>query len=376
MRNPFTPTFGVSPPLLVGRNAEITAFEESLDDGVGSPGRATLYTGIRGTGKTVMLNEAGRVARERGWVVIDETADAALIERLERTILPTHLAEWDPAAKGLQIRGISGPMGVGVSWDSHDTHSPQPGLREQLAALCALLAEHETGVLLTIDEITPKDVAPLRRFAAVIQHLFREGYDVAVAGAGLPSAVDAILNADAVTFFQRAERMTLGPVPLDEVKAALAEPITRGGREIAATDAERASEATGGYPFLIQLVGHHIWRQNPHTAEISADDVTRGIEAAHRRLGSLVFEPTLKGLSEIDRTFLMAMAQDDGPSQVSDIASRLGVAPNYVSVYRARLVSAGVIVPAGRGRVDFVTARLREYLREHVAFHAQPGDPE
>lgn len=70
-RNPFRPTFGSNPPLLAGRAYLVEEFGESLDDGLGAPGRATFYTGARGTGKTVMLNEAVDQARQRGWLVVN-----------------------------------------------------------------------------------------------------------------------------------------------------------------------------------------------------------------------------------------------------------------------------------------------------------------
>ena len=75
--NPFRPSFGNSPPVLAGRDELIEQFAEALDNGPGAPGRATLYTGARGTGKTVMLNEAADVARQRGWLVVEETASRA-----------------------------------------------------------------------------------------------------------------------------------------------------------------------------------------------------------------------------------------------------------------------------------------------------------
>ena len=70
--NPFKPTAGASPPLLIGRQGVVDSFVEGLDDGPGAPSRLSLCTGPRGIGKTVMLAELGRQARERGWVVIDE----------------------------------------------------------------------------------------------------------------------------------------------------------------------------------------------------------------------------------------------------------------------------------------------------------------
>ena len=86
--NPFRPSFGVNPPLLVGRDAEVLAFADAVDAAPGAPGRATLYTGVRGVGKTVMLNEVESAARERGWVVVAETAVPGLVGRLVRHRLP------------------------------------------------------------------------------------------------------------------------------------------------------------------------------------------------------------------------------------------------------------------------------------------------
>lgn len=133
-----------------------------------------------------------------------------------------------------------------------------------------------------------------------------------------------------------------------------------------------------GYPFMLQLVGAHSWRLNPDTAEITVDDATRGVARARRRLGALVHEPALSAASDIDKSFLLAMAQDDGPSKMADIQYRLDVDVNYASQYRLRLIAAELIYPTRRGYVDFALPYLREYLRQHSAIDARstPGYPE
>jgi DNA-binding Lrp family transcriptional regulator len=75
----------------------------------------------------------------------------------------------------------------------------------------------------------------------------------------------------------------------------------------------------------------------------------------------------LADLSDVDRTYLLAMAQDQGPSSTGQIAKRLGVSAHYASVYRGRLIDAGVIEATRYGYVDFAIPYLREYLREHAA---------
>lgn len=82
MTNPFKPSAGSSPPLLVGREAAIDAFDESIEDGPGAPARLSRLTGARGVGKTVMLTALGERAQSRGWIVIAETATSGLVGRL------------------------------------------------------------------------------------------------------------------------------------------------------------------------------------------------------------------------------------------------------------------------------------------------------
>jgi len=138
------------------------------------------------------------------------------------------------------------------------------------------------------------------------------------------------------------------------------------GRTIAEDALTAATDATGGYPFMIQLVGYHVWRKaTGQRIDLSA--VRAGIPAARKRLGSTVHAAALADLSAIDRTYLLAMSQDDGESSTGEIARRLHETPHYASVYRARLIAAGVIEPTRRGYVDFAIPYLREYLREHAA---------
>jgi hypothetical protein len=115
------------------------------------------------------------------------------------------------------------------------------------------------------------------------------------------------------------------------------------------------------------LVGAQTWRLHASAVEVTVEDAQRGVANALRRLGSLVHEPALADTSAIDRSFLLAMVQDDGPSKMADIQRRLGVDVSYASQYRLRLLAAELIEPVRHGYVDFALPYLREYLREHAA---------
>lgn len=371
MQNPFHASFGVSPPLLVGRDDVLEEFVEALEDGPGSTGRATLYTGARGAGKTVMLNAVEDRAREEGWLVISETATPGFVSRITGQHLPRLLRAFDPDAVRRRLTGLTGPLNIGgATWSTIEAHLVQAGLRNQLELLTDLLAENRTGVLVTLDEIHQNQIEELRELATVVQHAFRENRELAFAGAGLAASVSDVVNDHVLTFLRRAERHHLGAVARADVERAFREPIAASGRSIDAQALQIMVDGARGYPFLLQLVGAQTWRLRPTAPEISVEDANHGVARARRRLGTLVHEPALSTASDVDRAFLLAMAEDDGPSKMADIQQRLGVDVNYASQYRARLIANELIYSTRRGWVDFALPYLREYLREHSADQA------
>lgn len=367
-RNPFKPTFGASPPLLAGRDEALSEFRGGLLDGPGAPGRATLYTGARGAGKTVMLNAVEDEARREGWLVISETATEGLVDRLTQSRLPALLRQFDPDAIKRRLTGITIPAtGGGIDWETLEAHVARVDLRGQIDHLTDLLADNETGLLITLDEVHRGPIEDLRELLTIVQHAFREERELAFAAAGLSASVSELLQDDVLTFLRRADRHPLGAVGLDDVRRALKEPIEANGRRVSEDALQAMAEATQGYPFMIQLVGSQCWRAGTSAKEITLAHVHQGVERARLRLGSLVHAPALKAASDIDKSFLLAMARDDGPSKVADVAQRLGVEKGYAGVYRARLIDSELIEAPGRGYVDFALPYLRDYLREHAA---------
>jgi len=368
--NPFTPSFGVTPPLLVGRDDALDDFRIALDGGPGDPGRAILLTGVRGAGKTVLLNAFEDEAHRRGWLVISETARPGVVPEMTATRLPELLASATGDTTMSTVTGVNltaAGFGGGVTRQRQDRYPVTPSLRSQLTQLADIQGGQGAGVLLSLDEVHREATEDLRAIAQTVQHLFREGRQLAFAAAGLPSAVEDVLNDAVVTFLRRAERFTLGSVSAQEVALALRAPIEDSGREVTDEAIATAIAGTQGYPFLVQLVGYHMWAADPGSETIDAGQARVGVERAVRRVGRLVHEPALGGLSAVDRSFLAAMSLDDEPSRMADIAQRLGVTGTYASQYRLRLISAELIVPAGHGRVSFALPYLRDYLREHVA---------
>lgn len=369
-RNPFSPSFGTSPPLLAGRDAVLDSVGDALAAGPTHPDFTSLFIGVRGSGKTVTLNAAENLARARGWLALSENASSAgLTGRLTRAASDL-LADTAPPEPRRRLSSVTA-AGIGVAFETSPTPRAEPDLRAVLSHLGDALAERNTGLLITIDEMQSGDAEELREFGSVLQHVSRrEQRPVAFIGAALPQIEDTLLADEAITFLQRCARHDIDRLNPQETRRAIAEPISRHGRSIDPAALDSAVAATSGYAFMIQLVGFCSWQADVSSPHITPEHIEAGIAESQRRIGRMVLAPTWNTLSDMDRSFLLAMARDEGESRLADIAERLGVTTSYASVYRSRLIRAGMIRPAGKGQVALAHHAARDWLREQAA----PGD--
>jgi hypothetical protein len=309
-----------------------------------------------------MLTEVSELVRKLGWIAISEAATPGLVKRLTHSIT-RHLEELGDGPRR-SLTGFTAPGGAGLTW------APPPeavvDFRDEAGRLLDVLERNGTGLLIAVDEVHRKSIEDMRALSTTFQHVTSDGRNVALAMAGLPSAVSDLLNDDVLTFLRRANPEPLEDVSLSDVRDALRQTVIDHGRIITDDALDEAAQATSGYPFMIQLVGYHVWSKAPG-AVIDIGAVRKGVPAARKRLGATVHEAALSDLSAVDRTYLLAMAQDEGPSRTGLVAERLNESVYYASVYRARLIDAGIIEPTGRGYVDFAIPYLRAYLREHAA---------
>ena len=360
-QNPFRPTAGAEPPHLIGRTGLLDEFNYGLRIRSGAPGLLTIFTGARGIGKTVMLGAAEESALKAGWMVISETATPGFLGRIGETM---RLANEELGA-GPRGRRVTGFSAGGFSISTELPPEQQAGWRQIGEALLRQLDERATGLAITLDEIHGADRNELAQLAASVQHYIRDGLPIALLFAGLPAAVSDLLNEGVATFLRRADRIDLHAAAVDEVENSFGLTFAAMTPPLDASLIRAAAESTGGYPFLIQLVGYHLWQvAEASPGPLSRTDLELALSAAHRRNARVVIGAALAAASPKDLDFLRAMAEDDGPSSTSDIGRRLGDKKNTVGNYRSRLIEAGLIEPAGRGRVEFAIPGLREHLRQ------------
>ena len=200
--NPFTPTFGITPPLLVGRDGEIAAVRRALEAGPGDPARAVLLTGPSGTGKTVLLNALEDAAAQAGWAVISETVQPDLVRTLTRTTLPALRGTLGHEKRKVTITGASAiVLGVGgsITRQVRERHEVEPSVRQELEEFAAAQAERGKGVFITLDEVHRTELSQLTSLFHAVQHCFRQGLPVALVAAGLPSSVSELLSESVLT---------------------------------------------------------------------------------------------------------------------------------------------------------------------------------
>ena len=355
--NPFTPMFGKVPAYMAGRERIVDDMVAAFEGNGADPNLCSIFTGARGTGKTALLTYLGYRAEQAEWVVASVTASQGMLEDILQRLkdASSHLL---PAESGRKLHGIEIASLGSISWE----HMPEPAgnWRTQMNSLLDALAEVETGVLITVDELDPS-LEEMTRLVTVYQHFVRENRKVALLMAGLPYRVTTLLSGKSTSFLRRAARHDLGSIPPYEVKEAFRLTVEDGGKTVEDAALDEAARAIDGFPFMFQLVGYRAWNASRQSAVITAEHVRQGAAVAQEELEARVFDATYAELSEGDKAFLAAM-NAGGITLRADVTERLGKGSSYVSTYKKRLLEAGVIEEPETGIFKFALPGFGDFL--------------
>ena len=382
--NPYNPGAGTRPPALVGRDAEIDAMDVTLQRLLqGTNGRSQLLTGLRGVGKTVLLNEYEDIAEARGYfhehieVSEDGNLAPAMASALRRVLLAMdakrRIGEAVRRALGvLKAFTLRIPDGAELSIDVDAVYGPADSgdLAADLAGLFVEIGTvaqaHGTGILLTIDELHYVD---LPTFTALIVGLHRASQrrlPITIAGAGLPTL--AALTGAAKTY---AERMftfpPIGSLSEEQAVEALQTPARDAGVRWTPDALARILPLTECFPYFLQEFGMRAWdvADGPH--EITLDDVERSIPLAVAELDDGFFRVRTGSISASERAYLRAMAAlGAGPVRSAEVAALLGKAPRALSPVRDGLIKRALCYSPRWGEIAFTVPLFDQYMKRWI----------
>lgn len=355
--NPFKPTAGMTPPVLIGRESVLEDFSDGLLEGPGAPGRLMRITGPRGSGKTVLLTELGEMALAQGWRVVNVVSDEDMCDSIVRQLrAPLRM-------KGV-IVGVTLPV-ISAELDA-SLLSEDATFREQFERAVRKLTDSGSGLLITLDEAQNADRDAMGTIASCVQLMIRERQNIALVFAGITTGVLDLLNSKSLTFLRRAKSEELANIPINEVSRALKATIERSGLSIGDNALSAMAAATEGYAYLTQLVGYSVWRTARRHADVSLqvneDDVERGIAAARKEYGSAVLDTALADLTLPAVEYLFAMCEDAGASATGKVAERMGRSTADANSYRRILIARQIIEATATGYVAFSLPYMREHL--------------
>jgi AAA ATPase domain len=400
VRNPYAPGAGQRPPELAGRDRELSVFDVVLERVArGRPERSLVLTGLRGVGKTVLLNTLRSQAIGRLWGTgkIEARPDQSLRRPLSaalhmaiRELAPHHRApdridDFLGVLKAFALRtdGGSTPAKLRDRWQPGIDVPPATGradsgdieidLVELLGDAASVATDVGTGIALFIDEmqdLSPTDVSAL---CAACHELSQTGAPLIVVGAGLPH-LPALLSAaksysERLFRYQRIDR-------LDRISAdqALCAPALREDVEFQAKALDALYEASGGYPYFVQAYGKATWDHAP-ASPITADDVRVAAPEAEAELAVGFFGSRFERATPAEREYMRAMAaltsgetaDMDAAVPTAEVARALDRKPASLSPARDALIKKGLIYCGERGTVAFTVPHFGRYLRTQPA---------
>jgi len=182
----------------------------------------------------------------------------------------------------------------------------------------------------------------------------------------LPHAISSILNDQVLTFLNRANKVELGIISEEAIKAYFDSAFSALGIGYTEKAIRSAAKKTKGMPYLMQLVGYYLVMYTKETKSIDEKVLKKAEDSALRDMESNVFKPIISPLSDNDRLFISKMAEIRDPVPVAKLQKALGDKGTSLQTYRKRLVEAGIIESPRRGELVFAVPYLSEYLRENA----------
>jgi hypothetical protein len=383
VNNPYNPGAGVPPPELAGRDMLIEQARVSITRAKsGRPAKSAIMLGLRGVGKTVLLNAFEAIAEEQGCQValLEIDPDKPLAHQLTPT-LQHILHRLDRIKKaGAELQRAFGSLlsfaSIFKATIAEIDFGVAPGtatgdlavdLTDLLVAIAEAAKKRDTAVVLLIDEIQYLQKGDLGALIMALHKISQRQLPLLLFGGGLPQL--AKLAGDAKSYAERLfDYPPIGPLDAAGARLALVAPAQREGVKYTDDALDYVIEQTSGYPFFLQVWGAHCW-EAAAKSPITLADARKANTSAVAALDEGLFKVRLARLTERQKSYARAIAEfGPEPANSSDVAEALSLTLSQAAPIRDELIKKGMAYSPDRGLIGFTVPKFDEYMRR-----AAPG---
>ncbi|NQW91779.1 ATP-binding protein [Curtobacterium sp. VKM Ac-2861] len=387
VRNPYTPNAGATPEIVAGRFEHTRAFEVLLQRlARGRTDQSLIMTGLRGVGKTVLLNEFAELARTANWEVVELEAskhDDGQFRQTMASLLRSALLQISPRKRWTDRarRAAEVLTAFGMSVDHTGTWSmtwdvePAEGLADHgdlaldltdvLVALGQAAQEHGRGVAILVDEVQFLRSVQLEAMIQALHKTVQRKLPITFVGAGLPQIAE--LAGDAKSYAERLFRFPeIDSLGDDDAREALIRPAELEEASFASDAVDLALEITKGYPYFLQELGYQAW-EIAAGPEITADDIDAAREGYLTKLDRSFFRVRLDRATGLQTAYLRAMAEL-GPDahKAADVARVLKRESTQLGPTRAELIDMGLLYTPEHGYAAFTVPDFDQFMLRAV----------
>jgi hypothetical protein len=383
LNNPFSPGAGSPPPELAGRDELIDRARIMLHRvRAGRYEQSLMLVGLRGVGKTVLLNQVRALAEALDYsIAMIEATEGRTLPELLIPVLRQILFQLDAMAgvsnkvkRGLRVlRSFVGAIKVkvadleiGLDIDpekgSADSGDLEADLAEMFVALGEAAQDRGRAIAVIVDELQYLSEAEMSALIMAIHRIAQRQLPVVLVGAGLPQLVGLAGRSKSY-----AERLftypDVGPLAPDDAKEALRGPVRAQGADFTDEALDELVAVTRGYPYFLQEWGYQVWNLAP-ASPIDADVVRRATTAAIKKLDGSFFRVRFDRLTPREKEYMRALAElGPGAHRSGDIADTLGVKVQSVAPLRGGLIRKGMIYSPAHGDTAFTVPLFDEFMR-------------
>ena len=342
MKNPFSISFGKKPIQYIARYDQTNDVIETFSDSHPSS-QVTMITGVRGAGKTVLMeNIAEYFRKDPDWIVLELNSQRDLLQSFGAKLYEEE--KMRPVFSKLKLNFSA--LGFGAALEME---LPVSDIENAIQKMLDQVKKANKKVLLVVDEVVNNE--HVRIFTNAYQMYLRQDYPVFLLMTGLYENLYDLQNEKSQTFLFRAPKLVLDPLNPEAICNKYREVF-----EISQKEAQKMADLTKGYPFAFQVLGYIRWNER--------DGELEGILPYYDQLlGEYVYEKIWSELSPKDKKVLCAMA-DTPVTAVKDLREKIGMKPEEFSVYRERLKRKGIIETSQYGKVSFFLPRFEVFIKK------------